>query len=42
MKRNAIEGLIRWKASEERKPLVLKGAAGGKDLADEGIRKELL
>lgn len=26
MKRNAIEDLIRWKADEERKPMVLKGA----------------
>ena len=26
MKRNAIEDLIRWKSSEERKPMVLKGA----------------
>ncbi|HBA47635.1 MAG TPA: AAA family ATPase, partial [Lachnospiraceae bacterium] len=26
MKRNAMEYLIRWKADEERKPLVLKGA----------------
>lgn len=26
MRRNAIEDLIKWKASEERKPLVLKGA----------------
>ena len=26
MKRNAIDGLIRWKSSEERKPMVLKGA----------------
>ena len=26
MKRNAIDALIRWKSSEERKPMVLKGA----------------
>ena len=26
MKRNAIEALIQWKSSEERKPMVLKGA----------------
>lgn len=26
MKRNAIEDLIKWKSSEERKPMVLKGA----------------
>ena len=26
LKRNAIEKLIRWKNSEERKPMVLKGA----------------
>ena len=26
MKRNAIEALMRWKSSEERKPMVLKGA----------------
>lgn len=26
MKRNAIQDLIRWKSSEERKPMVLKGA----------------
>ena len=26
MKRNAIQELIRWKASEDRKPLVIKGA----------------
>lgn len=26
MKRRAIQSLIRWKSSEERKPLVLKGA----------------
>lgn len=26
MKRNAIENLLKWKASEERKPMVLKGA----------------
>ena len=26
MKRNAIQDLIWWKGSEERKPLVLKGA----------------
>jgi uncharacterized protein len=26
MKRNAIENLIRWKSSEDRKPLILKGA----------------
>ena len=26
MIRNAMEDLIRWKASEERKPMVLKGA----------------
>ena len=25
MKRNAIDVLIRWKSSEERKPMVLKG-----------------
>lgn len=26
LKRNAIEDLIKWKSSEERKPMVLKGA----------------
>ena len=26
MKRNAIEDLMKWKDSEERKPMVLKGA----------------
>ena len=26
MKRNALQDLINWKASEERKPMVLKGA----------------
>ena len=26
MKRNALESLIRWKSSEDRKPMVLKGA----------------
>ena len=26
MKRNVIQDLINWKASEERKPMVLKGA----------------
>ena len=26
MKRNAMQDLLRWKADEERKPLVLKGA----------------
>lgn len=26
MKRNAIDALVRWKSSEERKPMVLKGA----------------
>lgn len=26
MKRNALQALIKWKASEERKPMVLKGA----------------
>ena len=26
MKRNALEALIRWKSSEDRKPMVLKGA----------------
>lgn len=26
LKRNAIQDLIRWKSSDERKPLVLKGA----------------
>lgn len=26
MKRNAIQALIKWKNSEDRKPMVLKGA----------------
>ena len=26
LKRNAIQDLIKWKSSEERKPMVLKGA----------------
>ena len=26
LKRNAIQNLINWKSSEERKPMVLKGA----------------
>ena len=39
MIRTAMDDLIKWKDSKHRIPLIIRGAPGREDVADEGVRR---